>query len=151
MGNRLNLPEGTETILIVDDQETVWDFLIEALQKLGYSVLLAENGLDAVEIYENNPGQIDLVLLDMIMPHQGGHTTFYKLKELDPGVCVLLSSGFVSHNEVDDLLANGAAGFLPKPHRIATMATEIRRILDERKKSQPVPKEKSGKNLENPA
>lgn len=151
MGNRLNLPEGTETILIVDDQETFWDFLIEALQKLGYSVLLAENGLDAVEIYENNPGQIDLVLLDMIMPHQGGHTTFYKLKELDPGVCVLLSSGFVSHNEVDDLLANGAAGFLPKPHRIATMATEIRRILDERKKSQPVPKEKSGKNLENPA
>ena len=151
MGNRLNLPEGTETILIVDDQETVWDFLIEALQKLGYSVLLAENGLDAVEIYENNPGQIDLVLLDMIMPHQGGHTTFYKLKELDPGVCVLLSSGFVSHNEVDDLLANGAAGFLPKPHRIATRAAEIRRILDERKKSQPVPEEKSGKNLENPA
>ncbi len=151
MRNRLNLPEGTETILIVDDQETVWDFLIEALQKLGYSVLLAENGLDAVEIYENNPGQIDLVLLDMIMPHQGGHTTFYKLKELDPGVCVLLSSGFVSHNEVDDLLANGAAGFLPKPHRIATMAAEIRRILDERKKSQPVPEEKSGKNLENPA
>ena len=151
MGNRLNLPEGTETILIVDDHETVWDFLIEALQKLGYSVLLAENGLDAVEIYENNPGQIDLVLLDMIMPHQGGHTTFYKLKELDPGVCVLLSSGFVSHNEVDDLLANGAAGFLPKPHRIATMAAEIRRILDERKKSQPVPEEKSGKNLENPA
>ena len=151
MGNRLNLPEGTETILIVDDQETVWDFLIEALQKLGYSVLLAENGLDAVEIYENNPGQIDLVLLDMIMPHQGGHTTFYKLKELDPDVCVLLSSGFVSHDEVDDLLANGAAGFLPKPHRIATMATEIRRILDERKKSQPVPEEKSGKNLENPA
>ena len=151
MGNRLNLPEGTETILIVDDQETVWDFLIEALQKLGYSVLLAENGLDAVEIYENNPGQIDLVLLDMIMPHQGGHTTFYKLKELDPDVCVLLSSGFVSHDEVDDLLANGAAGFLPKPHRIATMATEIRRILDERKKSQPIPEEKSGKNLENPA
>ena len=50
MGNRLNLPEGTETILIVDDQETVWDFLIEALQKLGYSVLLAENGLDAGRI-----------------------------------------------------------------------------------------------------
>lgn len=128
--NRLNMPRGTETILIVDDQETVWDFLIEALQKLGYSVLLAENGVDAVEIYQNNPGQIDLVLLDMIMPQQGGHTTFYKLKELDPNVKVLLSSGFVSHDEVDDLLANGAAGFLPKPHRIADMAKEIRRILD---------------------
>ena len=127
---RMQLPGGTETILIVDDQETVWDFLIEALQKLGYSVLLAENGLDAVEIYENNPGQIDLVLLDMIMPKQGGHSTFHKLKELDPNVKVLLSSGFVSLEEVDDLLKNGAAGFLPKPHRLRDMATEIRRILD---------------------
>ena len=127
---RMQLPGGTETILIVDDQETVWDFLIEALQKLGYSVLLAENGLDAVEIYENNPGQIDLVLLDMIMPKQGGHSTFHKLKELDPNVKVLLSSGFVSLEEVDDLLKNGASGFLPKPHRIRDMAVEIRRILD---------------------
>ena len=127
---RMQLTGGDETILIVDDQETVWDFLIEALQKLGYSVLLAENGLDAVEIYESNPGQIDLVLLDMIMPKQGGHSTFHKLKELDPNVKVLLSSGFVSLEEVDDLLQNGAAGFLPKPHRIGDMAREIRRILD---------------------
>ncbi|MBQ7404282.1 MAG: response regulator [Lentisphaeria bacterium] len=127
---RMQLTGGDETILIVDDQETVWDFLIEALQKLGYSVLLAENGLDAVEIYESNPGQIDLVLLDMIMPKQGGHATFHKLKEIDPNVKVLLSSGFVSLDEVDDLLQNGAAGFLPKPHRIGDMAREIRRILD---------------------
>ena len=62
------LPGGNETILIVDDQETVWDFLIEALQNLGYSVLLAENGEDAVSIYRDNPHQIDLVLLDMVMP-----------------------------------------------------------------------------------
>ena len=131
--NRLALPGGDETILIVDDQETVWDFLIEALQKLGYSVLLAENGLDAVEIYENNPGEVDLILLDMIMPKQGGHTTFHKLKAIDPKVSVLLSSGFVSQEEVDDLLQNGAAGFLPKPHRIREMALEIRRILDAKK------------------
>ena len=67
MSEKLNdLPRGTETILIVDDQETIWDFLIEALQELGYSVLLAENGLDAVEIYKANPREVDLVLLDMI-------------------------------------------------------------------------------------
>ena len=130
---RMQIQGGTETILIVDDQETVWDFLIEALQKLGYSVLLAENGLDAVEIYENNPGQIDLVLLDMIMPKQGGHSTFHKLKEIDPNVSVLLSSGFVSMEDVDDLLKSGAAGFLPKPHRIREMAAKIRSILDAKK------------------
>jgi len=126
------LPGGNETILIVDDHETIWDFLIDALQELGYSVLLAENGLDAVEIYEANPDQIDLVLLDMIMPKSGGHQTFMRLKAIDPQVKVLLSSGFVSEQEVADLLDAGACGFLPKPHRLPVVAAEIRRILDQR-------------------
>ena len=125
-----DLPKGSETILIVDDQETIWDFLIEALQKLGYSVLLAENGEDAVEIYKSNPGQVDLVLLDMIMPKLGGHKTFYQIKSLDPEAKILLSSGYVSEEEVNDLLTQGAKGFLPKPHRIKTLAFEIRKILD---------------------
>lgn len=131
MSNELKqLPGGNETILIVDDHETIWDFLIEALQQLGYSVLLAENGIDAVEIYKCNPHEVDLVLLDMIMPKQGGHQTFYKIKTLDPAAKVLLSSGYVSEEEVKDLLQQGAKGFLPKPHRLMDMAREIRRILD---------------------
>ena len=125
-----NLPGGNETILIVDDHETIWDFLIEALQKLGYSVLLAENGLDAVEIYEENPDQIDLVLLDMIMPKAGGHQTFYKIRAIDPKAKILLSSGFVSEAEVHDLLQQGACGFLPKPHRLPAVARAIRDVLD---------------------
>ncbi|MBE6376204.1 MAG: response regulator [Lentisphaerae bacterium] len=125
-----SLPKGNETILIVDDHETIWDFLIDALSELGYSVLLAENGLDAVDIYEANPEQIDLVLLDMIMPKSGGHQTFLRLKALNPNVKVLLSSGFVSEEEVGDLLEQGACGFLPKPHRLPVVVKEIRRILD---------------------
>ena len=125
-----NLPGGNETILIVDDHETIWEFLIEALQKLGYSVLLAENGLDAVEIYEENPDQIDLVLLDMIMPKAGGHQTFYKIRAIDPEAKILLSSGFVSEAEVHDLLQQGACGFLPKPHRLPAVARAIRDVLD---------------------
>ena len=125
-----NLPGGDETILIVDDHETIWDFLIEALQKLGSSVLLAENGLDAIEIYESNPDQIDLVLLDMIMPKAGGHQTFYKIRSIDPGAKILLSSGFVSEAEVHDLLQQGACGFLPKPHRLPAVARAIRDVLD---------------------
>lgn len=125
-----SLPTGTETILIVDDHETIWDFLIEALQNLGYTVLLAENGLDAVEIYESNPDTVDLVLLDMIMPKSGGHETFYKLRQLDPKAKVLLSSGFVSEEEVHDLLQQGACGFLPKPHRLPVVAQAIRDALD---------------------
>ncbi len=134
---KLKMAGGTETILIVDDHETIWDFLIEALQKLGYSVLLAENGLDAVEIYAANPNQIDLVLLDMIMPKAGGHQTFYRLRELDPEANILLSSGFVSEAEVHDLLRQGAKGFLPKPHRLTDVTTEIRRVLDENPRRKP--------------
>ena len=124
------LPTGSETILIVDDHETIWDFLIEALQQLGYSVLLAENGLDAVEIYEANPKEIDLVLLDMIMPKAGGHQTFYKIRSLDPDAKILLSRGFVSEAEVHDLLQQGACGVLPKPHRLPAVARAIRQVLD---------------------
>lgn len=133
MTEKINgLPCGNETILIVDDQETIWDFLIEALQKLGYSVLLAENGIDAVEIYKSNPKQIDLVLLDMIMPKLGGHKTFFQIKAIDPDAKILLSSGYISEEEVHDLLAQGAKGFLTKPHRLMELAKEIRRILDEK-------------------
>ena len=130
MGELKSLPGGSETILIVDDHETIWDFLIEALQDLGYSVLLAENGFDAVEIYRENPGMVDLVLLDMIMPKAGGHETFLKLKAIDPHVKVLLSSGFVNEKAVEDLLTQGACGFLPKPHRLPVVAKAIRDVLD---------------------
>ena len=130
MGDFNELAGGNETIMIVDDHETIWDFLIEALQELGYSVLLAENGVDAVEIYRENPGVVDLVLLDMIMPKCGGHETFYKIRELDPQAKILLSSGYVSENEIQDLLRQGACGFLSKPHRIAVVAQTIRDALD---------------------
>ena len=131
MKEKINLPGGTETILLVDDNEAVWDVLIESLQGLGYSVILAENGLDTVEIYRSNPNEIDLVILDMIMPKQGGHSTFFELKAIDPDVKVLLISGYVSEEEVKDLLKKGANGFLAKPCRINVLAEELRKIFDQ--------------------
>ena len=130
-----DLPGGSETILIVDDHETIWDFLIEALQTLGYSVLLAENGADAMEIYESNPGAVDLVLLDMIMPKAGGQETFYHIRSIDPEAKILLSSGFVSEEEVQHLLEQGACGFLSKPHRLPVVINAIRDVLDGKKVS----------------
>ena len=125
-----DLPGGSETILIVDDQETIWDFLIEALQMLGYSVLLAENGMDAVEIYEANPGAVDLVLMDMIMPKLGGSQAFVKIREIDPQAKILLSSGFVNEEDIQHLLKQGACGFLSKPHRLPVVVKAIRDVLD---------------------
>ena len=119
-------------ILVVDDEDAIWDFVIEALQNLGYQVLLAGNGEEAIEIYKNNPNQIDLVFLDMVMPKLGGHSTFYELKAIDPKAKVLISSGYVSEDEIADLIEMGAKGFLPKPHKIKDLAVKIRKILDEK-------------------
>ena len=91
-----NLPGGSETILIVDDQEAIWDFLIEALQELGYNVVLAENGLDAIEIYASNPDMIDLVLLDMIMPKAGGQCPGAQLKRFSSSSLSMDSGSFSS-------------------------------------------------------
>jgi len=131
----VNLPraKGTETVLVVDDEDAIWDFVIEALQNLGYSVILAGNGEEAVEIYKNNPDQIDLVFLDMVMPKLGGHSTFYELKAIDPNVKILISSGYVSEEEIKDLFEMGAKGFIPKPHKIRDLADKIRKILDDNK------------------
>ncbi len=131
MNSNLPFAKHNETILVVDDEDAIWDFVIEALQNLGYSVILAGNGEEAIEVYKSNPGEISLVFLDMIMPKLGGHGTFYQLKAINPNVKILLSSGYVSQEEIEDLLEHGANGFLNKPHKVRELAVEIRKILDE--------------------
>lgn len=123
---------GKETILLVDDEDMIWDVIIDMLQELGYSVLLAENGSDAIQIYGANAAEIDLVLLDMVMPGVDGHEAFFRLKEIDPKVRVLLSSGYVSEDDARDVLDAGAVGFLHKPYRILDLARRVREIFDNR-------------------
>lgn len=120
-----------ETILLVDDEEMIWDVISDMLSTLGYKVILAENGREAVEIYQNNPGEVDLILLDMIMPEMNAREAFFLLKKIDPEVKVLLSSGYVSEEDAQDVLNAGAQGFLRKPYRMADLAGKIRGILDE--------------------
>ncbi len=120
---------GGKTILLVDDEDMIWDVISAMLQELGYQVLLAENGQEAVEIYRRNPGQIDLVLLDMIMPTMSGAEAFFLLKAIDPAVKVLLSSGYVSEDEIQEVLNAGAVGFLSKPYRMADLARKVKNIF----------------------
>lgn len=117
------------TILLVDDEDMIWDVLIDMLQDMGYNVLLAGDGKEAVSIYGSNPGGIDLVILDMLMPNMGGKETFFILKELDPDVRVLASSGYVSQEEIQDVMDAGAAGFLRKPYRMVELSRKIDEIF----------------------
>jgi CheY-like chemotaxis protein len=121
---------GDETILVVDDEDMIWEILIENLQDLGYTVILAEHGEDAVEIYRENPGLIDAVILDMVMPKMNGREAFTELKKLDENIKVLLSSGYMAEGEAGDLLEAGAKGFLRKPYKMIDLAKMIRNILD---------------------
>jgi CheY-like chemotaxis protein len=120
---------GTETVLFVDDEESLRVLAVEMLGRLGYRVLTAGNGFEAVEIFRERREEIAAVILDMIMPGMGGEETFHRLKEIDPAARVLLSSGYAVEGRPQILLSAGAAGFLQKPYRVGTLAAALRRAI----------------------
>jgi two-component system, cell cycle sensor histidine kinase and response regulator CckA len=120
---------GSETILFVDDEEALRQLAVQMLGTLGYTVLTAKNGIEALDIFERDRGEIALVVLDMIMPGMGGEETFRRLKRSCPSVRVLLSSGYTMEGRPRELLAEGAAGFLQKPYRLSLLAAAVRRAI----------------------
>ncbi len=123
---------GKETILLVDDEEHILDVGEKILKTLGYKVLIAHNGDQAVELYETNRDQIDLVILDLIMPRKGGGETFDALKELNPAVRVLLSSGYSMNGQTREIMKRGCNGFIQKPFSIKELSQKLREILDKK-------------------
>ena len=101
----------------------------EILEILGYNVMTACNGGEAVAIYGEHRGEIDLVILDMIMPGMGGGETFDLLKQMDRDVRVLLSSGYSLEGQAKDILNRGCLGFIQKPYKIEELAKKIQEIL----------------------
>jgi two-component system cell cycle sensor histidine kinase/response regulator CckA len=124
--------KGTDTILLADDEEFILDVGKEVLEQLGYRVLIARSGKEAIEVYSAQADEIDLVLLDMIMPDMGGGETFDKLKEMDQGIKVLLSSGYSINGEAQQLLDRGCMGFIQKPFNMTAISQKIREILDKK-------------------
>lgn len=122
---------GSETILLVDDEDMIWDLAITTLTDLGYTVLLAANGQEAIDMYRENMGVFDLVIMDMVMPGVNGREAFEQLKRLDPDVKVLMSSGYASDEDAHFVMQKGALGFLRKPYRMRELAKTVRKILDQ--------------------
>jgi PAS domain S-box-containing protein len=125
------LCNGKGMILLVDDEDVVLEVGAEMLKKLGYEVALARGGQQALEVYEGDQDRIDMVILDMIMPGMGGGQTYDKLKELNPGVKVLLSSGYSIDGQASEILGRGCKGFIQKPFNIKNLSQKIRTILNE--------------------
>ena len=122
--------KGQETILLIDDEETILEIGVEVLGFLGYGVLEAKSGTEAIDIYETEKGKIDLVILDMVMPGMGGDRTYDLLKNMNPDIKVLLSSGYSGHGKAKEILKRGCNGFIQKPFNIENLSHSIRNILD---------------------
>ena len=126
--------KGRETILLVDDERAIITVTKEILEALGYLVLVAANGGEALEIYQENKDKIDLVILDMIMPDMSGGETFDRLKEIKPDIKVILSSGYSLNGEASGIMARGCRGFIQKPSSIAVLSQKVRDVLGEKVK-----------------
>lgn len=117
------------TILLVDDEEHVLDAGEQMLNGLGYEVLLAGDGQEALEIYNENQDKIDMVLLDMVMPRMGGGETYDRMKEINPQIKVLLVSGYGIDGQATEILKRGCDAFIEKPFDIELLSRSIRKIL----------------------
>ncbi len=120
---------GSGTILVIEDEDFLREFLETSLEMLGYSVLLAEDGEKGVEVFEQNKNRITLVVCDMIMPNMNGKETFAKLKEIEPTVKVLFSSGYSKEKYIEEVEQGGAVGFLNKPYGVEDLSKAIKEIL----------------------
>jgi CheY-like chemotaxis protein len=120
---------GSESILMVDDEEMVLDSGTRMLEALGYSVLTARSGREAIKIYKDNEDEIDMVILDMIMPELGGGEVFDKLKEIDPDIKVLLLTGYSLEGQAKEIMERGCHGFMQKPFTMVDLSQKIRRII----------------------
>jgi PAS domain S-box-containing protein len=120
-----------ETVLVVDDEAIVRRTAKAMLERHGYSVVLAENGKEAVDLYTVLADRIDLVLLDMTMPVMGGDEAFRRMKTIQPNVRVLLSSGYNEVEAIRRFTGKGLAGFIQKPYSALTLAEKVRTALGE--------------------
>jgi len=120
---------GTETVLLVDDEEIVVGVGRQMLEKLGYSVLIARSGQEAVDAYTNSPDDVDLVLLDMIMPGMEAGDTYDRLKSINPAIKVLLSSGYSLDQKASSIIDRGCNGFIQKPFNMKILEDKIGEIL----------------------
>lgn len=120
-----------ETILAVDDENIIIRTIRESLGSMGYHVITASNGCEAVKLFNENRSKIDLVVLDLMMPAMNGYEAFKEIKAMDPHTKIILCTGYVADNSVQEMMNSGVKGLLKKPYRIEDLSRAVRLVLDE--------------------
>ncbi len=126
------LQTGSETVLLIDDEEMILDVGSNMLEGLGYKVMMATGGKQGLKVYEQNKDAIDIVIIDMIMPEIGGRETFDTMLKINPSVKVILSSGYSLDGQAKEIMQGGCKGFIQKPFTTVELSNKIRMILDDR-------------------
>ena len=119
------LPRGRGRILLVDDQEPVREVAKDMLEALGYEVITAADGLEGVSRYRDLWREIDLVILDMVMPNMSGGDCFRRMKEINPKARVVLSSGYSMDGAIQDVMNEGILAFIQKPYRLEELSRVV--------------------------
>jgi two-component system, cell cycle sensor histidine kinase and response regulator CckA len=118
------------TILVVDDEESVRNVTRRILERAGYSVLVASDGVEALKVFREKRNEIRLIVLDVTMPHMGGEEAFRQLRLIDPKVRVILSSGYSEQEATSRFAGKGLAGFIEKPFKLQALLELIRHVLE---------------------
>lgn len=116
-------------ILLVDDEPLVLEVGTRMLQFLGYNVLRARDGQEALDLYKQNQNQLDVVILDMNMPGMNGAMVYDRLKTIQPNVKVLIASGYFDNHCIRNILKNGFTDFIQKPFNTAALSEKLAEIL----------------------
>jgi PAS domain S-box-containing protein len=124
------LRRGRETVLLIDDEEMILDVGCGMLGELGYTVISARSGVQALDIYRQRHAEIDIVVMDMIMPGMSGGEIFDRLRQINPQAKVLLSSGYSINGQATQIMERGCDGFIQKPFNLQQFSVKLRQILD---------------------
>lgn len=125
-----NIYNGTETILIVDDEDMIIEVGQALLKRLGYQVITAKSGEEALEVVHREGAGVDLVILDMIMPGMDGGRTFDGIRETCPEMPIMLASGYAIDGQAEKIMNRGCNGFIQKPFSVSELSQKVRQILD---------------------
>lgn len=122
-------PQSEKTILWVDDEEIALEVWSQMLQKLGYKVLQARYGIEALEIYKKRKNSIALVILDMRMPGMSGCEVYDRLKKIQPDVKIIIVSGYMEEYDLCEISTRNFDGYLNKPFKLKELSEKIEEVL----------------------
>jgi signal transduction histidine kinase/CheY-like chemotaxis protein len=123
------ITRGEGNVLVIDDEYAIRDVIAEMLNDLGYKVKTCKDGYEGIEYYRKHHNEIDLVILDLMMPEMGGFDCFKKLNDIDNSVKIIIASGYSQNGEIEKITAMGASDFIKKPFNSVTLLNTVRNAL----------------------